>query len=142
TADQVIAADPGAMSKQATNGATRCQPAAGLDVGPLLAVCGLAGGGGGTTLAYLIAWAAARTWADPVLVADTGGPSGALAVCAGVEVQCSFGQLADQLAAGVALSGGIYATGRDGLRILASGPEFQSARTDEHVRQLLAHARE
>lgn len=56
-------------------------------LGPLLAVCGLTGGAGVTTLSYLIALAAARERADPVLVADMGGPSGGLAACAGVEVE-------------------------------------------------------
>ena len=96
-----------------------------------------------TTLAYLIALAAARQWTEPVLVADTGGPSGGLAACAGVEVPRSLGELAEQLAAGVTLGGGIYATGRDGLRVLATGPEFSSPRADDQVlARLLAHARE
>ena len=111
-------------------------------LGPLLAVCGLAGGAGVTTLSYLIALAAVRQWTDPVLVADTGGPSGGLAACAGVEVPRSLGELAQQLAAGVALGGGIYAAGRDGLRVLATGPEFSSPRADDQVRELLADARE
>jgi MinD-like ATPase involved in chromosome partitioning or flagellar assembly len=117
-------------------------PAAKVRLGPLLAVCGLAGGAGATTLSYLIALAAARQSSEPVLVADTGGPSGGLAGCAGVEVPSSVGELAQQLAAGVALGSGIYAAGRDGLRVLASGPEFSSPRADDQVRELLADARE
>jgi MinD-like ATPase involved in chromosome partitioning or flagellar assembly len=112
-----------------------------VGLGPLLAVCGLAGGVGVTTLSYLIALAAARQWTNPVLVADTGGPSGGLATCAGVEVQRSLSQLAEDLSAGVALGAGIYATGRDGLRVLATGPEF-SRPADDQVEGLLAHARE
>ena len=111
-------------------------------LGPLLAVCGLAGGVGVTTLSYLIARAAARQLPDPVLVADTGGPSGGLAACAGVEVPRSLGELAEQLAAGVPLGAGIYATGRDGLRVLAAGPEFSSRCHDNALRELLAAARE
>ena len=90
----------------ARSGRPRAAPAR---LGPLLAVCGLAGGVGVTTLAYLIALAAARQWPDPVLVADTGGPSGGLAACAGVEVPRSLGELAEQLAAGAPLGAGIYA---------------------------------
>jgi MinD-like ATPase involved in chromosome partitioning or flagellar assembly len=147
TADQAIVADPVAMREHANSDATRHRRADGVRVGPLLAVCGLAGGAGVTTLAYLIARAAARAWTDPILVADTGGPSGALSACAGVEVQCSLRQLACQLAAGVPLRGGIYATGHDGLRVLATGPEFSSPQTDHNVAHdhnvalLLAHAR-
>jgi Flp pilus assembly CpaE family ATPase len=110
--------------------------------GPLLAVCGLAGGAGTTTLAYLIALAAAREWAEPVLVADTGGPSGGLAACAGVEVSRSLSELADQLACGKPLGAGIYATRRDGLRLLASGPDFSSPDVGDQLYPLLAHARE
>ena len=130
------------VPEHAFNRANRPPAAAPVRLGPLLAVCGLAGGAGVTTLSYLIALAAVRQWTDPVLVADTGGPSGGLAACAGVEVPRSLGELAQQLAAGVALGGGIYATGRDGLRVLATGPEFSSPRADDQVRELLADARE
>lgn len=116
--------------------------AARVRLGPLLAVCGLAGGAGVTTLSYLIALAAVRQWTDPVLVADTGGPSGGLAACAGVEVERSLGELAEQLAAGVAPGGGIYAAGREGLRVLAAAPEFSSPRADDQVRRLLTDTRE
>jgi len=111
-------------------------------LGPLLAVCGLTGGAGATTLAYLTALAAARQCAEPVLVADTGGPSGDLAALAGVEVACSLGELADQFAAGIALGPGIYATGHHGVRVLASAPEFSTPRAGEYVLTLLSHARE
>ena len=114
------------VPEHAFNRANRSAAATPVRLGPLLAVCGLAGGAGVTTLSYLIALAAVRQWTDPVLVADTGGPSGGLAACAGVEVPRSLGELAEQLAAGVPLGGGIYATGRDGLRVLATGPEFSS----------------
>jgi Flp pilus assembly CpaE family ATPase len=110
--------------------------------GPLLAVCGLAGGVGTTTLTYLIALAATREWADPVLVADTGGPSGALATYARVEVPRSLPELAEQLDRGKPLGAGIYATGRDGLRVLASGPDFSSRDLGDPLYPLLAHARE
>jgi hypothetical protein len=126
----------------AFNRANRSPAVAPVRLGPLLAVCGLAGGAGVTTLSYLIALAAVGQWTDPVLVADTGGPSGGLAACAGVEVERSLSELAQQLAAGVQLGGGIYATGRDGLRVLATGPEFFSRPADDQVAQLLAQARE
>jgi MinD-like ATPase involved in chromosome partitioning or flagellar assembly len=124
------------------NRATRPPAAASVRLGPLLAVVGLGGGAGVTTLSYLIALSAVRQWTDPVLVADTGGPSGGLAACAGVEVSRSLGELAQQLAAGATLGGGIYAARRDGLRVLAAGPEFSSPRADDQVRELLADARE
>ena len=122
--------------------ANRSPAATPVRLGPLLAVCGLAGGAGVTTLSYLIALAAVRQWTDPVLVADTGGPNGGLAACAGVGVERSLGELADHLAAGVPHGGGIYATGQDGLRVLATGPEFSARPADHHIVWLLAHARE
>jgi MinD-like ATPase involved in chromosome partitioning or flagellar assembly len=105
-------------------------------------VCGLAGGVGTTMLTYLIALAAAREWTDPVLVADTGGPSGALAAYAGVEVPRPLPELAVQLGCRKPLGAGIYATRRDGLRVLASGPDFSSPDVDDQLLSLLAHARE
>ncbi len=129
-------------AEHALNRENGSSAAARVRLGPLLAVCGLAGGAGVTTLSYLVALAAVRQWTDPVLVADTGGPSGGLAACAGVEVERSLGELAEQLAGGVALGGGIYAPGRDGLRVLATGPEFSSRPADDQVEQLLVHARE
>ena len=110
--------------------------------GPLLAVCGVTGGVGTTTLTYLIALAATREWADPVLVADTGGPTGGLSACADVEVLRSLPELAEQLDRGKPLGAGIYATRDDGLRVLASGPSFSSPDVGDELGLLLAHARE
>ena len=96
-----------------------------------------------TTLAYLIALAAARQWTDPVLVADTGGPSGGLAACAGVEVPRSLGELAEQLAAGVAARrrhlrdrAGRTARPRDRTRVLvAPGRRPSSASYSRDARE-------
>jgi hypothetical protein len=143
TAEPPTASEPAGASwprPARTNGPVTVEPRTRL--GPLLAVCGLAGGVGTTTLAYLIALAASREWADPVLVADTGGPSGRLAACAGVEVPRSLPELAEQLAFGKPLGAGIYATRRDGLRVLASGPDFSSPDVGDQLFPLLAHARE
>jgi MinD-like ATPase involved in chromosome partitioning or flagellar assembly len=112
------------------------------ELGPLLAVCGLAGGAGVTTLAYLVALAAAREMNDPVLVADTGGPSGGLAALAGVEAPRSLLELASHLATGLPLPDGIYATGPAGLRVLAAGPEFISSSTRPQLTRILDDARE
>jgi MinD-like ATPase involved in chromosome partitioning or flagellar assembly len=130
------------VPERMANHANRPPVATPARLGPLLAVCGLAGGAGVTTLSYLVALAAVRQSADPVLVADTGGPSGGLAACAGVEVERSLSEVAGALSAGVALGGGIYATGQDGLRVLATGPEFFSRPADHQLERLLAHARE
>ena len=118
------------------------EPAVPVGLGPLLAVCGLTGGAGATTLAYLVALAAAQQEGGPVLVADTGGPSGGLAALAGIETPHSLVELAAQLAAGGPLEGGAYATGREGVRVIASGPEFTAPFAHERLARLLVDARE
>jgi cellulose biosynthesis protein BcsQ len=112
------------------------------ELGPLLAVCGLAGGAGATTLAYLVALAAAGQLNAAVLVADTGGPSGGLAALAGIEVPRSLPELASHLATGLPLTEGIYATGPPGLRVLAAGPEFSSSSNRPPLTRILDDARE
>jgi Flp pilus assembly CpaE family ATPase len=102
----------------------------------------LVGGAGATTLAYLIARAAARQWDHSVLVADAGGSSGGLAAVAGVESARSLPQLAGALAMGVPLDGVLYATTRDGVRVIARGPEFGTPAPLVHLRTLLGDARE
>lgn len=113
-----------------------------VGLGPLLAVCGLAGGVGTTTVAYLVALAARRQWQRPVIIADTGGPTGGLAARAGVEVPRSLGELAGDLAAGAPLGPGIFATGKDGLGVLAGAPEFSTHCEPASLRQLLRDARQ
>lgn len=115
---------------------------AGVGLGPLLAVCGLVGGAGATTLAYLIALAAAQRHSEPILIADTGGPSGGLAACAGVEASRSLPELASQLAAGLPLRGELYATGPAGVRVLATRPVFSTVSADGQLGRLLGDARE
>lgn len=120
----------------------RHTPATRVRLEPLLAVCGLTGGAGATTVAYLVALAAAGQSSEPVLVADSGGPSGALAALAAVEAPRSLPELASQLAAGPPLRDGLYATGPAGLRVLASGPEFNSSCAYQQIERLLLDARE
>lgn len=116
--------------------------AARVQQGPLLAICGLVGGAGATTLAYLVALAAARQLSDPVLLADTGGPSGGLAELARVEAPRSLPELASDLAAGLAFRDGLYAPGPAGVRVLASGPDFTSRCPHQQLDRILADARE
>lgn len=131
-----------ASHPRATSGASRRRPRDAAGLGPLLAVCGLTGGAGTTTIAYLVARAAARQHGEPVLVADSGGPSGGLAALAGVEVPHSLAELAGQLASARKLRGALYATSRDGLRVLATGPEFGSTFDPLRVGRLLVDARQ
>jgi MinD-like ATPase involved in chromosome partitioning or flagellar assembly len=110
--------------------------------GPLLAVCGLAGGAGTTTLTYLVAMAAARQLTQPVLAADTGGPTATLAYLAGVEAPRSLPALAAQLAAGGTLRGQLFAQGPHGVRLLASAPEFTPRYPKVQLNRVLDDARE
>jgi MinD-like ATPase involved in chromosome partitioning or flagellar assembly len=108
--------------------------------GPLLAVCGLSGGAGTSTLAYLIARFIAREQSNPVLVCDTGGPDGGLAHYAGVATPRSLVELAEQVTAGLP-AGRVYVTAADGVRVLATGPRFAPGCARDGVKLVLDHAR-
>jgi hypothetical protein len=115
-------------------------------VAPLLAVCGVCGGAGASTLSYLIARYAVATDRGHVLVADTGGPTGGLAVISGVETVRSLAEAAAQLARGLPLAGGLYAVDADvsgecELRVIATGPRLDSGGDPTGLRTLLAMAR-
>lgn len=89
--------------------------------GALLAVCGLCGGAGASTLAYLVALSETRWQADSVLVGDTGGPGGGIACYAGVEAPRSLVEVATNVAAGLP-AGQLVATTEAGVRVLATLP--------------------
>jgi Flp pilus assembly CpaE family ATPase len=109
--------------------------------GPLLAVCGLHGGAGASTLAYLTALAAARRGNGAVLVADTGGPTAGISHYAGVQAPRSLTNAAEHVQAGLP-AGQLIATTRDGLRVLATAPKLNTTCSRESVELLLEHARE
>ena len=108
--------------------------------GPLLAVCGLCGGAGTSTLAYLIALFTARRQSDPVLVCDTGGPGGGLADYAGVATPRSLVEVGEHAAIGLS-PGRVYVTGADGVRVLATGPRFAPDCAGDGVKLVLDDAR-
>lgn len=108
--------------------------------GPLLAVCGCCGGAGVSTLAYLVALAAARESSEPVLVADTGGTGGGLAYYAGVAAPHSLAEIAESVAAGLS-PGRPYVPASDGLRVLATGPRFAPGCVRKGVELVLDDAR-
>ena len=109
--------------------------------GPLLAACGLCGGAGASTLAYLVALATAREGPGPVLVGDTGGPSGGLSCYAGVAAPRSLDEAAQHVASGLP-TGQLVATTDDGLRVLATAPRFTHECARDGIELLLDHARE
>jgi len=141
TAMSVISGQP-LVSAGSSNGATtmRSSPAV-VRRGPLLAVCGLCGGAGASTLAYLTALAAARHGNGAVLVADTGGPTAGISHYAGVRAPRSLTEAAEHVNAGLP-TGQLIATAADGLRVLATSPTLSQTCPREGVELLLEHARE
>ena len=109
--------------------------------GPLLAVAGLSGGAGASTLAYLIAVTAAAQSAVPILVADTGGPTGGISAHAGVRAPRTLAAITERLSAGESVTGSLWADGEHGLRVLAGQPEFTVDGEREHLRRVLNDAR-
>ncbi|HTX11596.1 MAG TPA: hypothetical protein VME22_23435 [Solirubrobacteraceae bacterium] len=109
--------------------------------GPLLAVCGLCGGAGASTLAYLTALAAARRDDRAVLVADTGGPTAGISHYAGVHAPRSLTEAAGHVHAGLPTRE-LIATTADGLRVLATSPTLTQTCSRDGVELLLEHARE
>ena len=130
---------PSALT-QASNDQLAPATGAGGRRGPLLAVCGLCGGAGASTLAYLTALAAARSSTGAVLLADTGGPSDGISRYAGVETPRSLSEVSELLAAGLPV-GQLLATTRDGLRVLATGPRLAADCARDGIELLLDHAR-
>ena len=140
TAMSVISRQP-PVSPGSSNGATTMLPSpASARRGPLLAVCGLCGGAGASTLAYLTALAAARRDDRAVLVADTGGPTAGISHYAGVRAPRSLTEAAEHVHAGLP-AGELIARTADGLRVLATAPTLTSTCSREGVELLLEHAR-
>jgi Flp pilus assembly CpaE family ATPase len=109
--------------------------------GPLLAVSGLCGGAGASTLAYLLASYVAREGSGLVLVADTGGPGGGLSCYAGVTAPRSLTDAAEYVASGLP-TGQLVATTDAGLRVLATEPQLTPQCARDGLELLLDHARE
>lgn len=109
--------------------------------GPLLQVVGLCGGAGATTLAYLIATTAARQSSAPVLVCDTGGPTGGLSAYAEVQSARTLADTSERLAEGHGAGGELFTEADDGLRVIAGAPQFTVAGDPEGIRRVLGDAR-
>lgn len=109
---------------------------------PLVAVCGLGGGVGTTTLTYLLALNASKDATAPVLVCDTGGPAAALAAYAGQRSPLGLVVAAEALERGV-LNGQLFAQLGDRLRLIAREPILdESGLAPAALAELLGDARE
>lgn len=106
----------------------------------MLAVVGLCGGAGATTLAYLTAAAAAIESTAPVMLTDLGGPSAGIASYAKVPCPLSFTVIAEQLARGDRPPGTPFGIGEFGMRLVASGPELDAPIAEEYAAALLDQA--
>jgi MinD-like ATPase involved in chromosome partitioning or flagellar assembly len=107
--------------------------------GPLLAVVGVCGGAGATTLAYLIAAASALESNAPILLADLGGPGAGIAAYANITSQ-SFTALAAHLALGQRPAGAPVASGEFGMRVIAAAPELDEPVPADTVTALISQA--
>jgi hypothetical protein len=126
------------MPVRAPQEAPPARPVAG---GPLLAVCALCGGAGASTLAYLLGRHATRSAEGPVLVCDTGGPTGGLASYARVQSPRSLPRLSEAIAAHDSLAEGLFADAATGLRLIAGAPEARAEGDEDGARRLLRDAR-
>ena len=136
----VIPDEPSGVSTQPSNNHPAPAITASPRREPLLAVCGLCGGAGASTLACLTALAAARRERGDVLLADTGSPGGGISHYARVETPRSLGEVAELLAAGLPVAH-LLATTSEGVRVLATGPRLATDCAREGVELLLDHAR-
>jgi hypothetical protein len=108
--------------------------------GPLLALVGVCGGAGTTTLAYLLAAGAAIDSRQPVLLADLGGPAAGVSAYASVQSGQSFPVVAEHVANGRRPPRALFATGEFGMRVLAAHPELDSPVSAESATTVLSHA--
>jgi hypothetical protein len=108
--------------------------------GPLIAVCGLVGGAGASTLALCLARQAAHESAAPVLLTELAASGAGLAVLAGQASALSLGGLAQQVADGQTPVRA-FVEPEPGLRLLASPPLHDAETEPEHLRALLREAR-
>jgi MinD-like ATPase involved in chromosome partitioning or flagellar assembly len=110
--------------------------------GPLLAVVGLCGGAGASTLAYLTAATAAMQSDLPVLVCDTGGPTAGLAAYAGVRSPLTLADASERIASHQPVDGSLFAVDRHGLRVIAGEPQFTVQGEPAGIQRILEDARD
>ena len=108
--------------------------------GPLVAVCGLVGGAGASTLALCLARQAAHESAAPVLLTELDGSSAGLAVLAGQASALCLRDLAQQVADRQPPARSFVEL-EPRLRLLASPPRRGAETKPEHLRALLRDAR-
>ncbi len=112
--------------------------------GRLVAVCGLCGGAGTSTVAYVLAAAAAARSALPVLACETSGITGGLSLYARVESQATLSEAANQIAMGgrvATLVETLITPSPERVLVLASRPGSRSDAQPDGVDRILDEAR-
>jgi MinD-like ATPase involved in chromosome partitioning or flagellar assembly len=109
--------------------------------GPVVAVCGLAGGVGTSTFALALARQAARESSAAVLLAESDSYRGGLSVLVGHETPHSLSALACAIAEGNQPTD-TFLEFASGLRVIASGPRREAQASADVTRALLDQARD
>jgi hypothetical protein len=107
----------------------------------LLAVCGIGGGAGTSTLAYLSAMYVQQFAPKPILLCDAGGPGASLAAMAGKGSPLSLPQAATAVAAD-ALGAPLFVQLTARLRLIGREPGFDDAPDPDGLARLLDDARD
>jgi MinD-like ATPase involved in chromosome partitioning or flagellar assembly len=109
--------------------------------GTVVAVCGLAGGAGTTTLAYRLALQAARESPGPVLACESEAVLGGLAVITGRAARHGLGGLADQVENAALADSPAVELGA-GLHLTAAMPRPSPVVSDAALAAVVAAARQ
>lgn len=109
--------------------------------GAVVAVCGLAGGCGTTTLAHLVAAQAARESSGPVLLCESEAPLGGLAVVAGASSAHGLAGVADLTGETGTIPDLPVTWLTDRLALLAAPPRPRPPVPETTVAAVLEHAR-
>jgi len=132
---------PLAAARRVPASAPACGLAFPAPGGPTVAVCGLAGGAGTTTLAWLLARQAARESSAAVLVCEAEALAGGLAERAGSASPAALGELAGLVGAGERPPAGAFAALPDGLRLIATAPRQAHTPPPAALARVLCDAR-
>jgi hypothetical protein len=121
-------------------GAAACGLAFDEPGGPIVAVCGLVGGSGASTLAFCLARQAARESRTPVLLTEPDARRAGLTVLAGRSTPLCLSGLAERVAEGRAPAEPFVEIDH-GLRLVASAPRRGTDAAPEHVSALICEAK-
>jgi MinD-like ATPase involved in chromosome partitioning or flagellar assembly len=108
--------------------------------GPLVAICGLCGGAGVSTLSYTLSAAAAERSTQPVFACETSGMTGGLALYARAQPGLSLTEAANQVAAGTPPSA-LVVSSPERVRVLGSRPALVERCDPDGAERIVSEAR-